>query len=171
MNIFLLHPNARKCAQMHCDKHVIKMILEHTQLMYTAVHVTCPEYIEHIENINKVKAYKKTHQNHPCAKWVRQSKNNFMWLLLMTWWLVKEKQFRWGGDHKCRRHLRGLLWAAKNITFPQVKQTQWAIANPYKSMEPVESYRKYYIYDKQHILKWTKRDVPDFILKFEYYNG
>ena len=36
MNIFFLHPNARRCARWHCNKHVVKMILETAQLLYTA---------------------------------------------------------------------------------------------------------------------------------------
>jgi len=28
MNIFLLDKNPEKCAKYHCDKHVVKMILE-----------------------------------------------------------------------------------------------------------------------------------------------
>ena len=28
MNIFYLHENPKRCAEMHCDKHVVKMILE-----------------------------------------------------------------------------------------------------------------------------------------------
>lgn len=36
MNIFVLHPNPRKAARWHADKHVIKMILEAVQMLYTA---------------------------------------------------------------------------------------------------------------------------------------
>ena len=36
MNIFFLDEDPRICAQAHCDKHVIKMILEYAQMMSTA---------------------------------------------------------------------------------------------------------------------------------------
>ena len=36
MNIFNLHEDTKKSAQMHCDKHVVKMIIEYAQLMSTA---------------------------------------------------------------------------------------------------------------------------------------
>ena len=36
MNIFYLDPNPRICAEMHLDKHVVKMIIEYAQLMSTA---------------------------------------------------------------------------------------------------------------------------------------
>ena len=38
MNIFYLHENPERCAEMHCDKHVVKMILETAQLLSTAHH-------------------------------------------------------------------------------------------------------------------------------------
>lgn len=39
MNIFFLDRNIRKCAAYHCDKHVVKMILESTQLLSTALYL------------------------------------------------------------------------------------------------------------------------------------
>ena len=33
MNIFVLHENPRIAAQMHCERHILKMIIEHTQMM------------------------------------------------------------------------------------------------------------------------------------------
>jgi len=33
MNIFYLDSNPQKCAEYHCDKHVVKMILESAQLL------------------------------------------------------------------------------------------------------------------------------------------
>ena len=38
MNIFYLHNDPQIAAQMHCDKHVVKMILEYAQLLSTAHH-------------------------------------------------------------------------------------------------------------------------------------
>jgi len=36
MNIFYLNPEPKICAEMHLDKHVVKMIIEYAQLMSTA---------------------------------------------------------------------------------------------------------------------------------------
>ena len=36
MNIFYLDTSPKTCAEMHCDKHVVKMIIEYAQLMSTA---------------------------------------------------------------------------------------------------------------------------------------
>ena len=40
MNIFFLDWDTEKCAKYHCDKHVVKMILETAQLLCGAPHVT-----------------------------------------------------------------------------------------------------------------------------------
>ena len=39
MNIFYLDHDQKKCAQMHTDRHCVKMILEYAQLLCTTHHV------------------------------------------------------------------------------------------------------------------------------------
>jgi hypothetical protein len=39
MNLFFLDTDPKKCAEYHCDKHVVKMLLELVQLLYTAHHL------------------------------------------------------------------------------------------------------------------------------------
>ena len=36
MNIFYLDPNPQIAAELHCDKHVVKMVIEYGQLLSTA---------------------------------------------------------------------------------------------------------------------------------------
>ena len=36
MNIFYLHDDPVNLQKMHCDKHVVKMIIEYAQLLSTA---------------------------------------------------------------------------------------------------------------------------------------
>ena len=36
MNIFYLDHHTQRCANQHCDKHVVKMIIEYAQLLSTA---------------------------------------------------------------------------------------------------------------------------------------
>lgn len=62
MNIFILDKKIEKCAQYHCDQHVVKMILESVQILCTALNkkgFTTP--------------YKSTHVKHPCVLWVEES--------------------------------------------------------------------------------------------------
>ena len=73
MNIFYLHTDPKKAAEYHCDKHVVKMIIESAQMLYCAHWVLNPENLP--EN-----AYKLAHKNHPSSIWVRESYDNYMWL-------------------------------------------------------------------------------------------
>ena len=72
MNIFYLHENPQRCAEMHCDKHVVKMILETAQLLSTAHH--------EIDGEPSIECYKATHKNHPSAVWARENRSNYIWL-------------------------------------------------------------------------------------------
>ena len=36
MNIFYLHKEPEVSARLHCDKHVVKMIIEYAQMLSTA---------------------------------------------------------------------------------------------------------------------------------------
>ena len=53
MNIFVLHLNPHICAKYHCNKHVVKMIIETTQLLYTCIWLCC----DNIENLIKTAPY------------------------------------------------------------------------------------------------------------------
>lgn len=111
MNIFVLDQNPCRAARFHCDKHVIKMILESAQLLSTAVAAASIglKVYQYSSNIAQAelrndtvdallalgKIVKPTHVNHPCAIWARSSKANFMWLREMAVALCDEKIWRW----------------------------------------------------------------------------
>ena len=92
MNIFYFSFWPSDCAKQHCDKHVVKMIVEYAQLLSTAHRVLDGKEITILWNNRKKKIwqlededfddmlYAATHVNHPSAKWVRHSANNYSWL-------------------------------------------------------------------------------------------
>ena len=147
MNIFVLDLDPTKCAKYHCDVHVNKMLIESAQLLSTAHHI--------LDGSNAPKAiYKKTHVNHPCNKWVRESDANYDWLYDLLFNLCCEFQLRRGKDHKTMGLLDILMQTPKNI--PIKTMTPFALAMPdeYKDSDPVIAYRNYYIGDKSDIAKW-----------------
>ena len=75
MNIFYLDPNPKIAAQMMCDKHVIKMILESAQMLCTAHRV-----LDGDDYADKYSLYKTVHKNHPSTIWVRSGRLNYLWL-------------------------------------------------------------------------------------------
>jgi hypothetical protein len=161
MNIFYLHVLARKAAQYHCDKHVVKMILETAQLLYSAHWELCPAGLSSV-------AYRKTHCNHPCSIWARESLSNYRWLADLGYWLCKEYRYRYGDKtHKTEAHI---LWLRENPPCGLVDigatPPRQAMPDEYKNEHPVVAYRTYYVKNKvgvRNIVKYTRRHPPAFI--------
>ena len=74
MNIFFLDNDTKQCAKYHCDKHVVKMILEYCQLLCTAHRVLDGDDLD--PWMDKT-LYKIAHKNHPSTVWVRQNARNY----------------------------------------------------------------------------------------------
>jgi hypothetical protein len=155
MNLFVLDHDIDKCAQYHCDRHCVKMILEATQQICTAFHfhgIPAP--------------YKQSHMNHPCNVFCRESKENFEWVISYAFALGKEYIYRY--EKKSHKSFDVLAWCVKNkhlINFPNQKFTKFALAMPdqYKVEDPVQSYRNYYNGEKRHLFNWKQRQTPNWI--------
>ncbi|MBM7624459.1 pyrimidine dimer DNA glycosylase/endonuclease V [Sporohalobacter salinus] len=150
MNIFILDKNIKKCAQYHANKHVIKMILESAQLLCSAHWMTGSEA-----------PYRLTHKNHPCSKWVRESIENYRWLVKLGLALCKEYTYRYGKTHKTEEKLE---WLRDNEPdLPNKEMTDFVLAMPdkYKCQDPVQAYRAYYRREKKEMAAWKNRPVPD----------
>ena len=164
MNIFILHENPKEAAIMHCERHILKMIIEHTQMLAAAYYHTIgisrkKEIAENQEKVSQLfkgfprkdengndKPYAITHVNHPCTVWTRESLTNFNWLLDCTKYMCEEFTHRYGGKHSVEFIID---WMYQNP--PKLKdigQTEFAQAMPevYKSDSVTEAYRKYYAY-------------------------
>jgi len=158
MNIFYLSEDPREAAQMLCDKHLVKMVLEACQLLCTA-HRTAASAVDfgadHVR-LDELGCYTATHKNHPCAVWVRQSKANYEWAVKYFHELLVEFSFRYRKHHSCAKlfhvirpypaTLIALMWTAPAQVMPE----------QYKSDDPVEAYRAYYLGSKHSIAKWNK---------------
>jgi hypothetical protein len=158
MNIFFLDTAPEKIAEYHCDKHVVKMILETAQLLCGAHRVSGSDA-----------PYKLSHKNHPCAVWSRQSAENYQYLCQIGIALCTEYTHRYGKQHKSGDVI---LWCSANIPdIPfNVGLTPPPLAMPdeYKVAGcPVSSYRNYYKGAKVQFAKWTKRETPEWFIKKE----
>lgn len=153
MNIFFLDRDINKCAQYHCDKHVVKMILETAQLLCSAHWVGGQEA-----------PYRKTHVNHPCSIWVRESLQNYLWLVKLGFTLCEEYTKRYGKIHKSQEVMN---WCSKHLpNLPNNGFTEPPQCMPlqYKNEDPVQAYRNYYIGDKKSFAKWKNSEVPEWFL-------
>jgi len=163
MNIFYLHDDPVICAKYHSDKHVVKMILETTQLLYTCLWITLDNNWQDVAPLTKTgkRGYKQTHKNHPSAIWVRESIQNYHWLCDLGIALCTEYTYRYNKIHACYEHLQWLKDQKPNIPNIEKTQIKLAMPQPYKTKCPISSYREYYIHEKRTICRWTRREIPE----------
>ena len=173
MNVFYLDHDVTKCAEMHNDKHVVKMILEYAQLLSTAHRVLDGTIVVGLsENGRKQSRYVlpdnresllyiATHLNHPSAVWVRQSDKNYSWLFEMFESLLEEYTYRYGKKHACEKLVWALEVRPNNIPRGNFTEPTPAMPDEVKIVgDSIASYRNYYINNKSHLAKWKKRPVP-----------
>uniref|UniRef100_A0A6C0KXT6 Uncharacterized protein n=1 Tax=viral metagenome TaxID=1070528 RepID=A0A6C0KXT6_9ZZZZ len=170
MNIFFLHTNPRRCARWHCDKHVVKMLLETCQLLYTCHHMLGSDLASMgapVVASSGSRGYRKSHMNHPCSKWLRTSLTSYRWLAELGVELLREYKFRYEDrEHACGPHIQ---WLYSNYP-PLLLDNGWiepflAMPDQYKCGDSVASYRRYYSGAKRDkgILIYTRRGVPHWL--------
>ena len=172
MNIFYLDKDPVKAAEMSCDKHVVKMILESAQMLSTAKRVLDgKEYLDTTKNGRKIKRWRLDNSNeeaiiykagwlrHPSTQWVMKSAYNYRWLYLHMMALNEQYKLRYNHtkDHLCIQKLGQLLKTPpKNINVRAIG-TDATPAMPDECIVPgdsVASYRKYYIMKKKRFATW-----------------
>lgn len=170
MNIFFLHLCPKKCAAYYFNKHCVKIILEITQLLYTAQHCNnqTDEWIKkRMEQYPDLKIYKKTHAFHPMAVWVRKDRANYYYALSIGIELCKEYTKRYSKVHACQKHLVWLYyneptcWGLDDYKNKPFLATQnipenctpvpLAMPEQYYSADLIYAYRCYYIFEKERM--------------------
>jgi len=181
MNIFVLDLDAIVAAQMHCDKHVPKMVVEAAQMMASALrrHGATDEQMP----LTKAgKPYKGGYAHHPCTVWAGDSWANLKWLCLHGMELTIEYSRRFNKIHACEDPILRMASLAKrmcralDMPHDEDAMTPFALAMPdeyrprgssddvlYMEAEgddAVKAYRAYY-HSKQ-FAKWEKgTPAPD----------
>lgn len=155
MNIFILDEDPKVAAQYHCDKHVIKMILETAQLLSTCCRYYGIDY-----------GYKSTHLNHPCSIWLRQGFQNVLWTYKLGLFLLQEYTKRYNKIHKSSEIIINIPLDDLR-KFMENKRTDFVLAMPeqYKSENAVISYRNYYINEKASFATWKNTSQPKWMQK------
>lgn len=183
MNIFLLHNDPTVAAQMQCDKHVVKMILELAQMLSTAHRILDGQLrVEYSKSGRKRKTYvhsnpekdsvlyKATHINHPCSIWVRSGSEQYSWAYEHFIALCHEYSYRYNKTHKTDKLLSNVLRDLPE-NLPNCKSVQYPLAMPENFIkeskwvgsldDAIKCYRDYY-QSKQKSFKmiWSKRSTP-----------
>jgi len=159
MNIFYLDENPIIAAKMQCNKHVVKMTLETAQLL-------CSPFPE------GEAPYKRSHYKHPASIWLRESRDNYRWLLMHGLALAKEYTERYGRVHSSEKVIKWCFVNVYKIDFPEEGLTTppYAISadmncrmliTEFDSLSRVEQYQLYYIMDKNHFAMWPEGKMPE----------
>lgn len=182
MNIFVLDNDPGRAARDHCDKHVVKMILESGQMLCAAHWLGWQRMLKVDANLKReallerlkseidprlLPPWKMTHVSHPCTQWTQRAWGNYMWHSRLGLALCEEYTRRYGKEHKSLEVHR---WLNRHIppTFEgrvddPVGITPFAIAMPDDCKVPgdaVQSYRNYYNKHKVRIAKWKYSEAP-----------
>jgi hypothetical protein len=192
MNLFILSINPKEAAEAHGDKHVVKMVLEACQMLYSAHWVAVhPELLkersaikiakahkalpvpEHMMSAPKRKCadesgYRPVHLHHPCTIWIRECLGNYMWAVNLALALADEYEYRWPGrTHSCKAHA---LWLKDNLPpgLASGDRVTFAIAMDEEfrvGKDPLASYLNYYKMSKKekNLAIYTRRSAPAFL--------
>ena len=163
MNIFYLSDCPEQSAKDHCDKHVVKMILETAQLLSTAHRV-----LDGDEFADTGGLYKTVHKNHPSAKWVRASGPNYKWALNLFRYLNKEYVRRYKKTHKSFMLMQMLAVLPRNIPLARFVEPPQCMPDHYKHDNTITAYRNYYKGDKRRFAKWSYSDKPSWWTELSY---
>ena len=111
MNIFYLHEVPAISVKRHCDKHVVKMVIEYAQLFSTAHRMLDGTHWIDASSGRRIKRwrledsemdgvlYKASHINHPSAIWVRESVSNYFKMFKLYMATLAEFTNRYGKIH------------------------------------------------------------------------
>ena len=173
MNIFRLDKDPIKACEFYQDLHVNKIIIEGSQLV-----ANCYP-LERLKQLDCPRTQKGTprvygNYNHPLAKWVRESKSNFIWTIDHLNGLLQEKEFRFGSKKHFTESF--IHWAKNNPpNLPDNGETEYPQCfKTYPECmvegDPVKGYQNYYNTAKREFqfgkttkkATWTKRPIPYF---------
>lgn len=158
MNVFVIEYDSKghigwvESAQSHDNLRVVKMTLEVSQLLCTAINLLPGDVVS---------PYKTAYKNHPCAKWARESKSNFDNLALHGLALADEYSRRFGKVHKSQSVIEACIRLSSEVEFPQMEATPPAMAITDKSLidsDPVASYRRYWATKPR--IRYPKNKIP-----------
>jgi len=154
VNIFALDVNPERAARMHCDRHVVKMILESAQLLSTALSARDAPAAAWLTRQGL--CYRPTHRHHPCTLWAIHSRGNHTWLEHLALALCREYTYRYGKEHASEKVIRALfevmhgeaasagLWLGRRRTpFVQAMQCHTGATIPWRPTGATITLRKH----------------------------
>lgn len=148
----MLDRNPAVAAHMHCDKHVLKMIVEEAQMLST---------VQRENGNDDPLLYKATHKKHPCTVWAGTSTWNYMWSYRLFINLLAEYRHRYGKVHGSARLAVPLATPPPSLPVGFITPVPQAMPEQYRGDDPIAAYRRFYVAEKARFATWRNRPTPD----------
>ncbi len=184
MNIFALDSDPVIAAEMCCDKHVVKMILESAQMLSSVKRVLDGREEEYFDKKMKTKfvlsdqeeeerVYRVGWLNHPSTQWVMKNKSHYVWLWKHFEALNKEFIKRYHNNDIQKSHssykILGNILKTPPRNIPDkpgfdlptpAMPRECLIYDESNNILIVESYRNYYIMKKDFATWKSPAKIP-----------
>lgn len=145
MNIFITSPNVKECATMLDDRRLVKMVTETAQMLSAA-----------LARHNAKPFYKTTHANHPCTKWVGDTRANFFWTIFLLQELNQEYVRRYNKTVSHLAYAKAYDACISQVCkIPDGKLTPFPNCSLFKDEQNV-----FEAYKKTMIVKWSEFKCP-----------
>lgn len=154
MNLFILDRDPVVAAEMNCDKHVCKIIIESAQMLCLAFWA----------NGKEAEYYAKTHMNNHVSKWVRETRANYEWTIEHGLALCAEYTKRYDKVHRCQRIIE---WCRDNdpgVPNGDMTPFRQAVADDCYHDDPVKAYHLFYVRYKSRFAKWRMGNIPQWYI-------
>lgn len=161
LNVFVCDDSPSRAAQHLADRHVVKMVLETTQILAT---------VGQLSGITWPGQYKVTHKHHPVVKACIQDEEFLSWTACHGLALLSEYRHRYCREHKVGDQVQeavsrlcpgGLYASEPDIDWPK------AVLDEYKEETSVVNAYRLHLADKyvrwNNKARWTRRDPPDWL--------
>ena len=161
MNRFIIEDTPQKIAKSLCDQHIVKMPLEESQMLCTALWHHAPQYAE------KHDLYKPVHQKHPCTLWAMETRSNYEWAFCLYREMLFEYMDRYKKGHGASKHYDA-LWLGR-FEIPSGSFTKhpqcFSGHDELKTDEffPIKAYREFYILDKLRFARYKYTNKPQWL--------
>lgn len=180
MNLFILDTDPVKAAQLQCNRHIVKMVVESAQMLSTTHRMldgietrgpsksgktNSKKWIHPDPTLDQI-LYKAVHIHHPCTVWTMQSNENYNWHWIHFAALCDEFTYRYGKVHSTDALLRDVLkQTPRNIPIGSLTPQPLAMKSNPECMNPndvVGSYRAFYQTKQARFkMEWKNRTIPE----------
>ena len=169
MNIFALDRNPRIAAEMMCDQHIVKMIVESIQMLSAVIDMNYKDRYKGADSSPPSQTlglygYPKSVCKHPCTLWLAESRGNYKWLIKHTRAMCLEYSKRYNKSHASEGLVMVCEAQEKYLDFLYHRKTEFVQAMPdqAKKKDPIKGYRNFYNLYKFAFARWQKtRPAPD----------